>query len=392
MFALAPALSGSAQAGGRDGLDVYVSRHYRVHTDLPRGEAAGFGRHMDLIHRSYDRFLRRLEGEAEGLQDIYLLRDRAGYLRTLAAFGIDGSASGGMFFYGPAGSGLATWVGGRPRGEVLSTLQHEGFHQFAFLKAEDALPIWVNEGLAEYFGDAVIVEGGVRHGVVDADRLGRVRAARDEGTSLPLASLLAIGSENWRQNLTSGSPRGPQQYDQAWATVHFLIHSDPRVEQAFSDYLAALSRGVPHDRAFPAAFGSDPRPMEAAYDRFIDRLRPDPFGEALSDLRFLAEGVRFLFERDGRVPMDAAALERALRSARFRVTTRSHGVERVTRAADPAVFTYVGDDGAAARFALAPAAGPNLPPQVHAAALRPAARVIWRRDADGVLVSELAFE
>ena len=390
VFAPGWLISASARAA-IDDLDAYQSEHYRVYTDLPRAEAAVYGRHMDLIHRSYDRFLRRLDGDTRGLQDIYLLRDRAGYLSTLASFGIDGSASGGMFFYGPTGSGLATWVEGRPRGEVLATLQHEGFHQFAFAKTQDGLPIWVNEGLAEYFGDAVIVEGGVRHGVIDADRLERIRASRRSGTALPFAELLSISGELWRQNLTSGSPRGPVQYDQAWATVHFLIHSDPRVERAFSDYLVALSRGTRHERAFPETFGEDPAPMEAAYDRFVERLRPDPFGEALADLRFLAEGLRFLVERDGVAPADAAALEASLRASRFRVTTRSHGVERETRADDAGVFRYRGEGGETNRFTLAPPRRPGLPPEVVAEALRPPARVAWRRDADGQLVSELEF-
>lgn len=387
LLALAP----SARADARKDLTVFVSEHYRVFTDLPRAEAAIYGRHMDLIHRSYDRFLRRLEGDVRGLQDIFLLRDRMGYLSALASFGIDGSASGGMFFYGPAGSGLCTWVEGRPRGDVLSTLQHEGFHQFAFRKAAGELPIWVNEGLAEYFGDAVIVEGGVRHGIVDADRLERVRSARARGTAIPLEALLAIGPDTWRQNLTSGSPRGALQYDQAWSVVHFLIHADPKVERAFSDYLTALSRGVPHERAFPAAFGADRAPMEAAYDRFIANLQPDTFGEALSDLRFLAEGLRFLHERDGAAPTDATTLEAALLRARFRVTTTSHGVNRVTRAADAGVFVYVGDDGELAPFTLRPPTTPGLLPEVLASRLRPPVALTWRRDANGELVSDLQF-
>lgn len=383
---------GSVLAQPATPLQVYRSAHYRVFTDLSRAEAEGYGRHMDLVHRSYERFLRRLRGDAGAPQALYLLKDRASYLRTLAFFGIDGSASGGMFFYGPRGSGLATWVGDRPRGEVLRTLQHEGFHQFARLKAGDGLPIWVNEGLAEYFGDAVLVEGGVRHGIVDADRLQRLRTARDAGATLPLAVLLGLDPERWRLNLTSGSPRGPLQYDQAWSAVQFLIHGDPRVEEAFSDYLVALSEGVPHEEAFPSAFGSDPRPMQAAYLRYLAALRPDPFGEALADLRFLAEGVRFLRDRDGRVPGDMGGLEAALRASRFRVTTRSHGAERAVSALDPGNYRYLGEDGRTHRFVLGPAAAPGRPPEIRADALRPPARIEWVPDGRGGLVPELAFE
>ena len=406
LLLLACGLPGAAvaQDGVPDGLTAWRSRHYRVLTDLPRAEAVVYGRHMDRIHRSYERLLSRLGGEAEGLQDLYLLRDRPGYLRLLAGFGVDGSASGGMFFYGgpgvrggarggfSGGAGVATWVRGRPREEVLATLQHEGFHQFAYLKAGDRFPIWLNEGLAEYFGDAVIVDGGVRHGVVDADRLGRLRAARADGTAMRLGDLLLLDAERWRQNLTSGSALGPLQYDQAWAAVHFLLHQSPEVERAFSDYVVSLAAGVRQEEAFRSAFGDDLAAMGAAWGRFLGRLEPDRFGEALSDLRFLAEGVGFLFERDGAVPTDAEALEAALRAARFRVTTRSHGVEREASALDPRLFRYTGEGGRERRFALVPSAEPGLPPGVAAPALRPPARIAWRRDAAGALVSELVFD
>ena len=275
---------------------------------------------------------------------------------------------------------------------MLSTLQHEGFHQFAFLKTDDDLPIWVNEGLAEYFGDAVIVEGGVRHGLVGAGRLDRLKAAHAARTSVPFQALLDMDSETWRQNLTSGSALGGLQYDQSWAAVHFLIHSGPEVERAFTRYLVELSRNVRHTRAFRESFGEDTRRMEAAYHRFLKKLEPDPFGEALGDLRFLAEGVRYLHARDGDVTGDAATLGHQLRSADFTVTTRSHGVVRETRARDPEVFRYTGDAGETASFTLAPPAAEGLPPEVVASALRPPARIVWRRDADGALVSDIHFE
>ena len=377
------------------GLTAWRSRHYRVLTDLPRAEAVPYGRHMDRIHRSYAQLLDGLGGEAGGLQDLYLFGTRSAYLRALAGFGVDGSASGGMFFHGgrvPGGAGLATWVRGRPREEVLATLQHEGFHQFAFLKAGDRFPLWLNEGLAEYFGEAVIVDGGVRRGIVDADRLHRLRAARSGGYAMSLGELLLLDAERWRQNLTSGSPHGPLQYDQAWAAVHFFLHASEPVERAFSGYVASLAAGVRPEEAFEAAFGGDAAAVEAAWDRFLRRLEPDGFGEALSGLRFLAEGVGYLFDRDGVVPADAGAVEAALRAARFRVTTRSHGVEREASALDPRVHRYTGEGGRERRFVLVPPAGPGLPPEVHAPALRPPARIAWRRDAAGELVSELVFD
>ena len=42
------------------------------------------------------------------------------------------------------------------------TVQHEGFHQFAHAVIGGDIPTWLNEGLAEYFGEALFTGGRVR--------------------------------------------------------------------------------------------------------------------------------------------------------------------------------------------------------------------------------------
>ena len=381
----------SAAADPEDGLTELRTRHYRVYSDLPEEEAADLGEHMDRMFDAFARFLRRLEGDTDGLQDLYLLRDEAGYLRTLEEAGIDATGTGGMFFWGGGDTGLATWVEGRPREQVISTLQHEGFHQFAYLKTDDDLPKWLNEGLAEYFGDAVVLEDRVHHGVVRVDRLERLRRANAESVGLPFAELVDIDPEDWRENMTSGSPLGSLQYDQSWAVVHFLIHANPEVERRFSEYLVKLSRNVRHRRAFREAFGEDLRPMERAFRRFLADLEPDPFAEGLSRLRFLSEGLRFLHAQDAPAPADLAALEAALRGARFRVGLGTHGVGREVTADDASLYRYEAASGGSEPFVLEASDDPALPPAVAAPGLDPPARIRWRRDRDGRLVSELSF-
>ncbi len=405
-------------AAAQPKLQTYQSRSYRIHTNLTREEAVDFGAHMDLIFAEYSRMLRSLRGKARGKQDMYLLRTNDDYQVTLKTFDIDGTNSGGMFFYGPNGKGLATFVEGRDRGEVFSTLQHEGFHQFAFIKARGKMPIWVNEGLAEYFGEAIIVAGKVKHGLVNAQRLERVRGEVEAGRAIPFREIIAIESPQWRTNLKSGSPKGSLQYDQAWSIVHFLIHADERFAKAFSKYLQLISEGRHPPKAFADIFGSDLAPFEKRYRAFLAELEPDPYGAALTRMRFLAAGLGYLETLDQPMPQDLDALRDALRQQQFALSYRSHGNTKTTYSADDAaMFTYADADNKPQPFVIEPVAdkaggertdAPDKPaktgksaetgapqspslPEVFAPQLTPPARLVWVRYTDGTLQTEIKF-
>ncbi len=374
-------------------LDIYETRHYEIHTNLSREEAVDLGLHMDLVFREYDRVLRALKGSARGLQPMYLLRTEGDYHRTLETFGIDGRGSGGMFFWRGNRSGLAVFVEGRDRGDLLSTLQHEGFHQFAWIKMGDNLPIWVNEGLAEYFGDAIIVDGKVRHGIVNAHRLARLRDAAEKNMLIPFADVLDIESEEWSANMRSGSPRGHLQYDQSWSIVHFLIHDSPtRIRPAFEQYLKLLSTNRNPKQTWDDAFGKDSTPaFQQRYAKFLEGLEPDAYSAALTRLRFLASGLAVLHEDDSaETPVTLEALRDALMQRGFGVTYRAHGQTNTYRADDEAMYGYQGRRDAIHPFTLGEAQG-DLPPSIIASELSPPVRIVWVRDDDGSLRSDVKF-
>ncbi len=386
---------GVPRAVAQPKLTTYESRYYKIHTNLTREEAVDFGAHMDLIFAEYDRMLKSLRGKAFRKQDMYLCRTQADYLAVLRGFGIEGEGSGGMYWYRGNATGLATFVEGRERGEVFATLQHEGFHQFAFIKTRGNLPIWVNEGLAEYFGDAAVVAGKVKHGIVDADRLRRVRDALDTKTAIPFDQMLTINSQRWFANF--GSPQGALQYDQAWSIVHFLIHADKRFERAFSRYLGLLSEGKYPAHAFADAFGSnDPAPFERRYLRFIEELEPDPYGAALTRMRFLAAGLEHLQGKGEPTPEDLDALKQNLQRRGFTVVSRSHGGEHVRDSRQDHWFGYDDAKGQTHAFVLEAPRGkgddnPDTPPDIVAAHLSPPARLTWVRYQDGSLQTQMSF-
>ncbi|MEM9913432.1 MAG: DUF1570 domain-containing protein [Planctomycetota bacterium] len=377
-------------------LSTYESKAYKIHTNLTRAEALEYGVHMDLIYKEYAKRFSVLRGRSRGKQNLYLLRNRQDYIEALVALGLPrdiASSSGGMFFWGPNREGLATWIEDLTRDQVFSTLQHEGFHQFAHAKMGDQLPLWVNEGLAEYFGAAIVVDGDVRLGVVDGDRVEKIRGALESNEALSFRELLGIDSRQWQQNMTSRSAKGSLQYDQSWATVHFLIHGDRgKYQKAFSEYLVLISRGRTHDQAFGQTFGSDTRPFEKRWMKFIDEVEPDAYSTALKRLQFLGSGLEFLQTNDVSAPADTEALREALQSRQYKVTWLTESGTKVTDSADDTLYAYLDRKDNEHAFEIIPAEeGSDLPPRIAATQLRPVATLTWVRDEDGNLRSQIEY-
>ncbi|MBB6431084.1 DUF1570 domain-containing protein [Algisphaera agarilytica] len=375
------------------GLSKFESRAYVIHTNLTKEEALEYGVHMDLIYKEYSKRFSVLEGKGRGKQDLYLLRTRQDYIRAMAAFGLQAEASGGMFFWGPGISGLATWVEGLSRDQVFSTLQHEGFHQFAYTKMGENLPLWVNEGLAEYFGAAIVVEGKVRMGIVDEDRVERVRRALEAGQALTFRELLGIQSNQWHQNMLSGSHKGYLQYDQSWAVVHFLVHGDKgRYKKAFGNYLVLISQGATHDQAFSRTFGDDTRKFEARWENFIEKVEPDHYSMALKRMQFLGEGLRFLESQNVDTPKTTRDLRKALQARGFRLTWVTQAGKKVVDSDDSSLYSYKDSKGNTQRFEIIPAEEDSeLPPSMSAPKLKPVVSLTWIKDDQGNLRSQLEY-
>ena len=381
-------------------LQTFESRAYRIHTNLLREEAQEYGQHMDLIYRAYARRFASLRGGDRDKQNLYLLRTRDDYISTMRSFGIDASATGGVFFWGSRGTGLATWVEGLSRDQVFDTLQHEGFHQFAHTKLGAELPLWVNEGLAEYFGAAIVVDDKVRLGIVDEQRVEAVRAALQTGQAIDFDQLLNISHQQWHQNMSGGTARGRLQYDQSWAIVHFLIHGDGgRYQRAFSQYLTLISNGRDHEQSFRESFGTtNTGPFARRWEKFVAEVEIDHYSSALRRLRFLGAGMEFLMAQGVDMPADTTQLAEALQARQFRLTRVTESGSVTINSADAELYAYQDRDGQTHTFRIvtdsaASKSGEDggLPPRIEADQLRPAMTLVWTRDDAGNLRSVVEY-
>lgn len=323
---------------------VTRSRHYIIRTDLPRLEAQAYGRHLDLMYDEYSRRLASLRPRAPEMLRVYIFSTYAEYERTLKTrFDVTTTGTGGLFFVNPHGNGLALWTGRQSAKRIRGLIQHEAFHQFAYSRFEADLPVWVSEGLAEFFGNSVVVDDRLKAGQATPDTIARVRRAIDAGRSVPFREMLTMTSEAWTDHVTAGDAAGL--YEQAWSMIHFLAYGhDSGYRDHFEAYLRRINEGTPSAAAFNDVFGNEIEPFEAAWKAYVlEELKPSSLLTVLERLEFLAEGARALSERSQgenvQVPGSIEELRAALRAIGFEQRVAGHGRTRVLSATDDTLFT-----------------------------------------------------
>lgn len=387
----------AAPAVAEDGGYVsFNARFYDVTTNLPREEARSIADHMDKVFREYARRLSKagFRVPANRRMNLLLFKDRPSYVSKLAEYDVPAQGTGGIFFVRSGMSGLATWAGGNNRARMYQVLQHEGFHQFAYMSIGRQLPTWANEGLAEYFGDAMLIDGRFEMGQVSKRRVDKVKKALEAGSAFGFEELLNMTGDEWIGRVNRGDARTGLMYDQSWSIVHFLVHANNgRFERPFMAYLQQISKGRSSRDAFIAAFGSDDyEPFEAAWKKYITHLEADPLLIASERLEFLAEGIKTLHERDENIA-GIDALQRRLRAIDFKHEVGSHGSSKTLSARTDDNFEAPRiRSPKPAELQFVPSNNPGLPPSIRVTGLKKVVAIAWSRTDEGELAYDIAID
>ena len=267
-FLLMPAVAPPAWAAP---LKAYEGKRYVLHTDLPELAAREALLRLEAAADLYQRRTEGFAGKIEGRLPVYLYGDAGDYEQ---AGGAKGSA--GVF----DGQKLLVLAIRRTDGQVAMAtwrvLQHEGFHQFvrAVVAPQREIPTWANEGLAEYFGEAIFTGDGFVTGLVTQERLGRVRKMLKEGGHLPLGEFLALSRDGW-----GGEEIDSKKYDLAWSLIHFFAHAaEARYADAFAHFMNDVSTGGDPPESFVRRIGPI-KEIEKAWRAYWLGLGDDPTAE-----------------------------------------------------------------------------------------------------------------
>jgi Protein of unknown function (DUF1570) len=143
---------------------------------------------------------------------------------------------------------------------------HELVH-YLISNKETRPPLWLEEGLAEYFANAE-VRGATLYGGV---RLRRHIDVLKTRKMLPLAKLFSIQRDSDTYNLPEGQAVF---YAESWAVVDWLIRNGGKEQAAFYAFLAEMEKTANVDAALRKHYGKSLRDMEEALHAFLIR-RPD---------------------------------------------------------------------------------------------------------------------
>lgn len=139
--------------------------------------------------------------------------------------------------------------------EYTHSILHQNFPSF---------PIWLDEGIADFYGATEIRSERVYIGRVPVERLQKLRSSG----RLPLETLLAVTHDS--PNYQEGEKTGIF-YAQSWAFVHYLFMDEQAKKKGlFPAYLKALSRGGDPVAAALSAFG-DLNQMQEALAQYSRR-------------------------------------------------------------------------------------------------------------------------
>ncbi len=228
-------------------LTRYDSQFYTIYTDLNPAAVREVSHRLTRMVEAYRDRTRSFTGGIRRRFPFYLYKSAADYH---AAGGLAGTA--GMYHYAGDGTGrLMAVAGSHLTADTWHVVQHEGFHQFAHEVIGGDFPTWLDEGLAEYFGEGLYTGDGFVTGVVPPWRLSRLQGEIRGGRLKPTAAIMGVSPEQWRAEMSIAN------YDQAWSMVYFLVHADGgRYQPALAKCVKELSQGRSAEAAWRDAVGS----------------------------------------------------------------------------------------------------------------------------------------
>ncbi len=168
---------------------------------------------------------------------------------------------GGFFISTPAGNFITIEAG--PRSAFRPLVYHEYMHHF-LTPRYGALPLWCEEGLAEYFG-FIYFSGG--NGVAGSEIEHHVKTLRETGL-LPLTRLFGISAYSGEYDEIGRA--GPL-YGTSWLLVHYLLSDGGGKPLGVEPLLAMAAQPGSLQDAILGHLGMDVDTLQARLQAYLER-------------------------------------------------------------------------------------------------------------------------
>ncbi len=153
---------------------------------------------------------------------------------------------------------------------LWQVLAHEGFHQFLGYEMgarDSGVPVWLNEGLAQYFETSTIARSRLQTGAISTAKLRAAQYLIKTRRAPALGELLAMDRATFYANSQSC-------YPMSWAVVHYLLNRDTQNFRGstFRRYLSDLKMNRDSVGSFQRRFGRDSAQWQRDFERYVLRL------------------------------------------------------------------------------------------------------------------------
>ncbi|MGH9466298.1 MAG: hypothetical protein ACRD1Y_02985 [Terriglobales bacterium] len=241
------------------------SPHFTVYCDAGVKEARQIAGQMERMRLVFQQLFPQFQlGTAEPL-DVLVVRNWKEFLATDPdSFHKGDMKPAGMFLRGQFRSFILLRLDAMDGTDAYSTIYHEYTH-YIVDRMPFEFPVWLNEGLAEFYQTAVITKSGATLADADPSNFDVLRSQR----MIPLAQLFAIG------------PNSPYYHDQdkvsifyaeSWLAVHYIMmHDFFQHTHQLDGYIARIRDGENPVTAARASFGNLAA-LQKNLERFAQQL------------------------------------------------------------------------------------------------------------------------
>jgi tetratricopeptide (TPR) repeat protein len=169
----------------------------------------------------------------------------------------------GIFVQGPERSFVALSIE-TPGDQRYHVIYHEYVHMLMRLNLGE-IPLWLAEGLAEFFGYATLLDGTSHLGTPGPESLYILKTQ----PMIPLTTLFSVTHDSpyYREQEKTGIF-----YAQSWVLVHYLMFGDKQAHaKQLGEYVMLLRQGVSEQEAATRSFG-DLKALDNSIHNYVDSL------------------------------------------------------------------------------------------------------------------------
>jgi tetratricopeptide (TPR) repeat protein len=256
-LALAPTLA--AQPADVEQWVTVRSPNFTVHSDATPERAAEIVASLERFRSVFSQFAGEIELRSPAPTRIFAFRDEQSYAPYKG--GNEGSGRVlGQFLSHRDGNYITLNSDPRYLG-AFSVIYHEYVH-YLVLSNFPTVPMWFNEGLAEYYS-TLLTEGDAVYLGQPVERHMRWLLANSE---FDVEGVLAVGREGAGSNEAHGAGRF---YAVSWILVHYLLSDEVDRSDDLASYFTALAQGAEPRGAFIDAFGLRASELEEQLHEYV---------------------------------------------------------------------------------------------------------------------------